>query len=35
MGRQLFWFTGYEIKSNDEPFGVSELILKKRAQYKS
>ena len=28
MGRQLFWFTGYEIKSNDEPFGVSELTLK-------
>ena len=28
MSRQLFWFTGYEIKSNNEPFGVSELILK-------
>ena len=28
MGRQFFWFTGYEIKSNNEPFGISELILK-------
>ena len=28
MGRQLFWFTGYEVKADNKPFGVSELILK-------